>query len=81
MTYNAGNKDCYITCTITSNSPGFTTSTGEIHIPTSGTEANTTITMNTPIQPSYNYTISFEKRTGDNNGKIRINGISLLVNP
>ncbi len=83
MTYSLsnGSKDGYITCTITSNSPGFTTSTGEIHIPKSGTSADTTITMNTPIQPSYNYTISFNKRTGDNNGKININGISFQINP
>lgn len=83
VTYNSSNKTATLNCQVASNQTGFSTVQGTISIARSQSNAtaSTTFTLNTPIQPGSNYTISCPSYSGDNNGKVKLNGVSLMINP
>ena len=83
ITYSSSNKSGTLVCQVASNTPNFTNVQGNATLNTSQTNAvaEVTLTMSTPIPSGNSYTISFPSYSGDNNGKIKVNGVAFEINP
>ena len=75
LTYAGGNQAATLTCGVggqqtTFSIPKNQSNTGEA-----------TITLSTPIQSGSSYTVSCPTSSGDNSGKVKINGFEFIINP
>lgn len=78
LKYSSGNKTATLTCQIAGNQTQQTTF--NLNTNQTNTTIDAVINLNTPIQKGSNYTISCPSYTGDNNGKIKVNGLEFILN-
>ena len=76
LTYTSSNKNATVTCQINNNTTSITLNTNQNNVVAEGT-----INLNTPISSGSSYTISCPSHTGDNNNKIKVNGLEFIINP